>query len=72
MIAAAIRAGIEIGSIEIHPRKIIVHSNEKNAPEISDYDLWKMSQGRDTQRVRHSVKETDALPKKRGGRGAKV
>jgi hypothetical protein len=64
VIAAAMRAGIEIGSIEIHPRKITICSREGNAPEVTEYDIWKMSQGQDTQRVTHAVKESDALPKK--------
>ena len=60
LIAAAIRAGIEIGSIEIHPEKIVIHPKEKNAPPISDYDLWKMSEGHDTSLVRHTDGESDA------------
>jgi hypothetical protein len=60
VIAAAIRAGIEIGLIEIHPRKIIIHPKEQNADPISDYDIWKMSEGRDTSRVRHTDKQSDA------------
>lgn len=64
VIAAVIRAGIEIGSIEIQPRKIIIHPREENAPAISDYDLWKMGRREDTGRVKHLAEETDALPKK--------
>jgi hypothetical protein len=64
VIAAAIRAGIEIGSIEIHPRKIIIRPSEASATEISDFDIWKMSRGQDTERVGHSVEKTDALQKK--------
>ena len=60
VIAAAIRAGIEIGSIEIHPEKIVIHPKEENAPPITDYDIWKMSQGHDTSRVRHTDGESDA------------
>lgn len=60
VIAAAIRAGIEIGSIEIHPQKIVIHPKEKNAPPISHYDLWKMSEGRDTSRIRHTDEESGA------------
>jgi hypothetical protein len=63
VIAAASRAGIEIGSIEIHPRKITIHPREKNAPPMSEYDIWKISEGRNTRHVRHTVEETDALPK---------
>ena len=64
VIAAASRAGIEIGSIEIQPRKIIIHPKEEGAPPISDYDLWKISEGRDSSLVRHTDKESGALPKK--------
>jgi hypothetical protein len=60
VIAAAIRAGIEIGSIEIHPRKIIIHPKEQNAAPISAYDIWKMSEGRDTSRVRHTDDQSGA------------
>lgn len=66
-IAAAIRAGIEVSSIEIHPGKIIIHRREKSEPEITAYDIWKMRQGQDTDRVKHSVEKTDALPKKPRG-----
>ena len=65
VIAAAIRAGIEIGTIEIHPRKIIIHPRQRNAPQMTAYDIWKMSQGRDMNRVKHADEKTDALPKKR-------
>jgi hypothetical protein len=64
VIAAAIRAGIEIGLIEIHPRKIIIHPRNKNAPQIGAYEIWKMSRRQDTDRVKHAVKKSDALPKK--------
>jgi hypothetical protein len=66
-IAAAIRAGIEIGSIEIHPGKIIIHLREENSPHVTGYDIWKMSQGLDTNRVKHTAAKTDALPKKTRG-----
>ena len=64
VIAAAIRAGIEIGSIEIHPRKIIIHPKEENTPPITDYDIWKMSEGRDSSRIRHTDDESGAQPRK--------
>jgi len=67
VIAAASRAGIEIGSIEIHPRKIIIHPKKENAPALSDYDIWKISQGRDSSLVRHTDEESDALPDKSKG-----
>jgi|GEM_PF-2089136 len=64
VIAAAVRAGIEIGLIEIHPRKITIHSREEIAPATSDYDLWKMSEGRDTSLVRHTDKQSGAKREK--------
>lgn len=66
-IAAASRAGVEIGSIEIHPNKIIIlprDPNDKNAPELSEYDLWKMSSRQNTESVRHVDGKSDALPSK--------
>jgi hypothetical protein len=65
-IAAAIRAGIEIGSIEIHPRKITIYSKEENAPALTEYDLWKISEGRDSSLVEHTDENSDALPNKTG------
>jgi hypothetical protein len=67
VIAAAIRAGINVGSIEIHPRKITIRPREKNAAEITDYDSWKLSQGRDSSLVRHTEENSDALPDKSEG-----
>ncbi len=67
VIAAAIRAGIEIGSIEIYPRKITIHPREKDAPVITDYDSWKLSQGCDSSLVHHTDENSDALPDKSGG-----
>ena len=65
VIAAANRAGIEIGSIEIHSDKITIHPRDPGvASVLSAYDLWKMSRREDTDRVRHVDKESDALPKK--------
>ena len=64
VIAAVVRAGIEIGSIEIHPRKITIHPREKDALQISDYDIWKISQGSDSSLVLHTDEDSDALPKK--------
>jgi len=48
VIAAAIRAGIDIGSVEIQPRKITIRPRDQNAAQISDYDLWKGSDGNDS------------------------
>jgi hypothetical protein len=63
-IAAAIRAGIDIGSIEIHPDKIAIYPRHLSAPEIGDYDLWKMSEGRDTSLIRHADEESGIPTKK--------
>ena len=45
-IAAAERAGIRIGSIEIHPRKIIISARDPNdeRPKEQTYAEWKISQ----------------------------
>ena len=67
VIAAAIRAGIEIGLVEIQPRKIIIHPKEEGASPMSAYDLWKISEGRDSSRVRHTDKESGALRDKSNG-----
>jgi hypothetical protein len=63
-IAAAIRAGIEIGSVEIQPRKIIIHAKEDSEPELSPYELWKMGEGRNSLRTRRPDKKTGALQNK--------
>jgi hypothetical protein len=62
VIAAATRAGIEIGSVEIQPRKIVIHAKEDREPELSPYEVWKMSEGRSSRRTRHPDKRTGALP----------
>jgi len=67
VIAAVIRAGIEIGSIEIRPDKITVYPKDDGEPPISDYDLWKISDGRDSSLVRHTDKESGALRNKSKG-----
>ena len=65
VIAAATRAGIEIGSIEIHLDKITIHSRDPADPQgLSEYDLWKMGQRQATDRVKLVGEESDALPKK--------
>jgi len=62
VIAAAIRAGIEIGSIEIHSNKITIHPKDRaDDPSLSEYDVWKLSQRRETDRVKHVGQETDAI-----------
>lgn len=66
-IAAAIRAGIEIGSIEIHADKIILHPKDPAEPELGAYDMWKMSLGENTERVRHAEEESVSLPRKPRG-----
>jgi len=67
VIAAASRAGIEIGSIEIEPRKITIHPKERNASPITDYDIWRISEGRDSSRVRHTDKPSGAQREESGG-----
>jgi hypothetical protein len=64
VIAAVIRAGIEIGSIEIRPDKITVYPKDDGEPPISDYDLWKMSEGRDSSLIRHTDEQSDAQREK--------
>ena len=65
VIAAAMRAGIEIGSIEIRSSKITIRPKGlTDAEGLSAYDLWKMSDRKDTDRVKHVDEESDALPKK--------
>jgi hypothetical protein len=66
VIAAAVRAGIEVGSIEIHPTKIIINPREKNEPQLSEYDLWKLSEGRSTSRARRIDKQSGAQRGKSG------
>jgi len=65
VIAAASKAGIEIGSIEVHSEKITIHSRDlADLQGLSDYDLWKMSRGQATDRVKIVGSESDALPTK--------
>ena len=65
VIAAAAHAGIEIGSIEVHSHKITIHRRKPtDAGGLSEYDLWKMSHGQDTDRVKYVDEESDALPTK--------
>lgn len=69
-IAAAMNAGIEIQSIEIHPRKITIHarsSGDDNSPKLSPYELWKLSEGRQTSRLKRSERESGALDDKTRG-----
>lgn len=67
VLAAARRAGIEIGSIEIHADKITINPKDPTEPELGAYDLWKMSLGENTERVKHTDTESDALPRKPRG-----
>jgi hypothetical protein len=46
VIAAVVRAGIEIDSVEIQPRKITIQSRDPNSTAISDYDAWKTGERR--------------------------
>ena len=67
VIAAALRAGLVIRSIEIHQSMIILYPKDvadDAANELSAYDYWKMSEGKDTQRVIHADPESDAPPTK--------
>jgi len=69
-IAAAERAGIEIGSVEIHPRKIVINpldlKDTRSPEEITQtaYEEWKASKQEVERRLRLSAEKTDALPKK--------
>ena len=64
-IAAATHAGVDIGSIEIHAHKITIRARGRTDVEgISEYDLWKISDRQDTDRVKHVNEESDALPEK--------
>lgn len=67
VIAAAMRTGIEIGLVEIHEDKITIHPKQPVEPELGPYDLWKMSLGEDTERVKRLDEESDALPRKPRG-----
>ena len=65
VIAAATKAGIEIGSIEIHLDKITIHSRDPaDSQGFSEYDLWKMEHREATDRVKLVGNQSDALPKK--------
>lgn len=66
-IAAVTRAGIEIGSIEIHPTKITIHPRNVTDERLGAYDLWKLSEGQDTQLVKHADEESVGLPRKPRG-----
>jgi len=46
-IASAQRAGVEIGSVEIHPRKIIIFARDpdEQKPKQITYAEWKAAQG---------------------------
>lgn len=46
-IAAAEKAGIEVGSIEIHPRKIIItaRGSTDDEPKKQTYAEWKAERG---------------------------
>jgi len=68
VIAAASRAGVDIGSIEIHPRKIIIHPRDDAQPSAaSEYDMWKMSRRENTDLLRYADEKSAALPKKPRG-----
>lgn len=48
VISAAIRAGVTIGSIDIHPNKITIHPRDRDLVETPQaaYARWKASQQR--------------------------
>lgn len=65
VIAAASRAGVQIGSIEIHSDKITIHSRDPADPtNLTEYDIWKLSHQQDTDRAKHVAEESDALATK--------
>ena len=65
VIAAAARAGIEIGSIEVHTDKITIRPRDPaDGLGLTEYDLWKIGRGEDTDRVKHEEKQSDAFPGK--------
>ncbi|MGE3149201.1 MAG: hypothetical protein AB7K04_09055 [Pseudorhodoplanes sp.] len=66
-IAAAIKAGIEIGSIEIHPRKITILPKDRPSTTTSaeeSYDQWKAGQERIATLARQLAEQSDANAKK--------
>ena len=66
-IAAAERAGISIGSIEIHPRKIVIHPKDPTegmTPEQVAYAEWKASDQEVSRRRKQTNALSDALPTK--------
>ena len=65
VISAASRAGLEIGSVEIHSDKITIHRRDPaDASGLSAYDVWKIESQQDTDLVKHVDEESDALPRK--------
>ena len=65
-IAAAIRAGVDIGSVEIHPRRIIIHAKSqlaKDTPE-SAYDRWSAGEERVAPIMRQLGEVSDSSSKK--------
>ena len=67
VIAAAIRAGVEIGSVEIQPRKITINSKEEIPSKESEYEIWKMTQRHESALIQGADEKSDALPNKTRG-----
>lgn len=66
-IAAATRAGIEIGSVEIEPRKITVHPKDpkdSRTPAEIAYSEWKASEKELARRITPEDGQFDVLPRK--------
>lgn len=66
-IAAAERAGIKVSSIEIHPRKITIHSRDATngtQPMKSEYQQWKEDQQEIAKIFKAAAEKSDALPRK--------
>lgn len=64
VIAAAARAGIEIASVDIHPKGITIHTRDPapdSPPALNAYDLWKLSERENSAAVRHEVEKSAAL-----------
>ncbi len=67
VLAAATRAGIDIGSVEIHPAKITIYPRHEDAPALTDYERWKLTQPVARNRVDQEAENSVALPKKPRG-----
>lgn len=59
-IAATIKAGIDIGMVDIYADRITIHTRRIGDPKLSDYDMWKLSEGKNSALIRHSDPQSDA------------